>query len=137
MANVSSFVGIDVSKLSFTASYRKENRVLTRDWEYTLDGLESFLKSLPPNAKCVMEATGVYHTKLAFFLFENNVFVSVVNPLSIKNYARMQMKRTKTDKSDSRLLLDYAELMNTNLAQWSPKVDYCVEIKQLYSMLES
>lgn len=137
MANVSSFVGIDVSKLSFTASYRKENRVVTRDWEYTLDGLESFLKSLPQNTKCVMEATGVYHTKLAFFLFENNVFVSVINPLSIKNYAKMQMKRTKTDKSDSKLLLDYAELMNTNLAQWSPKADYCVEIKQLYSMLES
>ena len=45
-----------------------------------------------------MEATGVYHLRLAYALNKIGVFVSVVNPLSVKNFSRAVMCRTKTDK---------------------------------------
>lgn len=31
-----------------------------------------------------MEATGYYHIRLAYFLLENSIAVSIENPLSIK-----------------------------------------------------
>lgn len=43
-----------------------------------------------------MEATGVYHLRLAYALNKIGVFVSVVNPLSVKNFSRAVMCRTKT-----------------------------------------
>ena len=82
-----------------------------------------------------MEATGIYHTKLAVALHNAGIFVSVVNPLCIKNYSRMLMKRTKTDKADSSLILDYAE--SQTLEEWKPKETYCIEVQQLFTMLES
>ena len=48
----------------------------------------------------VMEATGVYHTQLADYLYEKNIKVSVVNPLIIKRFTQMKLSRTKTDKKD-------------------------------------
>lgn len=137
MANVTSFIGIDVSKMSFVISLRKKDNVVTKKFCYTKDGMAEFLSFVPNKSHCVMEATGVYHTKLAYFLYENHISISVINPLTIKNYSRMQMKRTKTDKSDSKLILDYAEMIGEELEKWSPKPDYCIEIKQLYSLLEN
>ena len=41
------------------------------------------------------------------YLQENDIFVSVVNPLIIKKYASMDIRKVKTDKVDSlKLYLD-------------------------------
>jgi transposase len=44
-----------------------------------------------------MEHTGVYHLKLANYLYENNYKVSVINPFSIKKLMEAKMTRVKTD----------------------------------------
>jgi len=40
----------------------------------------------------VMEATGVYYIRLAFYLHEQGCKLSVVNALSIKRYIQMQLE---------------------------------------------
>ena len=55
----------------------------------------------------VMEATGVYHLNLMFFLHQNNCGYSVVNALQIKRYIQMHLERNKSDKKDARRICEY------------------------------
>lgn len=136
MAKVEKIIGIDVSKKTFCAATESERAVKTHSWDYTDEGMESFASTVDRESIIVMEATGVYHTRLATFLYNRGLKVSVQNPLSVKNYARMCMKRTKTDKSDAKLILDYGKMFGEELDLWKPKPDWCIEVQQLYSMLE-
>lgn len=126
---------MDISKSTFDVAYRSGDSVKTRKWEYTEGQMEEFSKTLDRECVVVMEATGVYHTRLAAYLHTKGIGVCVVNPLSAKNFARMLMRRTKTDKSDSKLLLEYGETME--LEKWEPREQWCVEVQQAYAMLES
>src|SRR5512141_553172 len=49
----------------------------------------------------VMEATGVYHEKLAHHLFGQNVKVAVVLPTKIKHFALSLNCKSKTDRIDA------------------------------------
>ena len=49
----------------------------------------------------VMEATGVYHERLAYFLEEKGHAVSIVLPSKISNYVRTLDVKTVTDKTAS------------------------------------
>lgn len=126
---------MDISKSTFDVAYRSGDSVKTRKWAYTEGQMEEFSKTLDRESVVVMEATGVYHTRLAAYLHTKGIGVCVVNPLSAKNFARMLMRRTKTDKSDSKLLLEYGETME--LEKWEPREQWCVEVQQAYAMLES
>lgn len=66
-----------------------------------------FLKLLDNTSHCVMEATGYY--QLAYFLVDNNIAVSVENPLSIKRFIQMKLSRIKTDKSDAKMICLYGQ----------------------------
>lgn len=135
MAKIGKIIGMDISKSTFDVAYRSGDSVKTRKWEYTEGQMEEFSKTLDRECVVVMEATGVYHTRLAAYLHTKGIGVCVVNPLSAKNFARMLMRRTKTDKSDSKLLLEYGETME--LEKWEPRDQWCVEVQQAYAMLES
>lgn len=49
----------------------------------------------------VMEATGVYHESLAYFLNDNYQVISIVLPSKISNYAKTLNIKTVTDKTAS------------------------------------
>jgi len=103
------YLGIDISKDVFDVC--DETQVF-HQFKNNLSGFKSFLKLLGSTNHCVMEATGYYHLKLAYYLVENNISVSVVNPLKIKRFGQMKLSKIKTDKSDSKLICDYAVQMN-------------------------
>lgn len=134
MAKVEKIVGIDISKSTFSVAYRSGTTVKTSEWEYTDEQMSKFAKILDKDSIVVMEATGVYHTRLASCLHSKGIKVSVVNPLAAKNFARTLMRRTKTDKADSKLLMEYGETMELEL--WKPRESWCVEVQQAYAMLE-
>lgn len=81
-----------------------------------------------------MEATGVYHLRLAYALTNATINVSVVNPLSVKNFSRAVMCRTKTDKADAQQLVDYARRME--LVEWMPTSESYIRIQQIYRTIE-
>lgn len=126
---------MDISKSTFSAAYRSGASMKTRTWGYTQGQMDEFAESLEGDCMVIMESTGVYHTRLASCLYSRGIRVSVVNPLSVKNFARMLMRRTKTDKADSKLLVEYGETME--LEPWKPKAEWCIEVQQTYSLLES
>lgn len=51
-----------------------------------------------------MEATGTYHEEAAYFLFDQEYLVSVIQPTKGKQYARSLDEKNKTDKIDAKML---------------------------------
>ncbi len=77
----------------------------------------------------VMEATGVYHESLAYYLEENSHEVSIVLPNKISNYMRTLEKKTVTDKTSGEAIALFG--LERKLEQWSrPKGIYKV-LRQL------
>lgn len=71
----------------------------------------------------VMEATGVYHQKFAYFLNENNVDLSIVLPNKISNFIRTLEIRTITDKTCSQAIARFG--LERKLDNWKrPKKIY-------------
>ncbi|MEL1244051.1 IS110 family transposase [Flavobacterium sp. DGU11] len=55
----------------------------------------------------VMEATGVYHQKFAFYLFDKGCQLSIVLPNKISNYIRTLEIKTTTDKTCSEAIAQF------------------------------
>lgn len=125
------FVGIDISKDVFDI-YDS----LRGHFQYTNDkkGFRSFKKFLSTNHWCIMEATGCYHQQLALYLFDNDIKVTVMNPLIIKRYIQMKMNRVKTDKSDAKMIWNYGSEQSLKL--WSPEPDYIKQSKVLHAVVQ-
>jgi transposase len=135
MTNVNKIIGIDISKEKFDVCFSFQYcSYSSRSYSYNAEGIKLFLKDVPSDSICIMEATGVYHLRLAYALNKIGVFVSVVNPLSVKNFSRAIMCRTKTDKADARQLVDYARRME--LTEWRPTPDGYIRIQQIYRSIE-
>lgn len=126
-------VGIDISKNSFDASWVELGQAQHQSYEYTDEGIEQFIGQTPSNVCYVMEATGIYHTRLALKLYEARREVSVVNPLVIKRFSQMQLSRVKSDKADARLIRQYGE--GNELTYWSPSSAEILELQQAHGWL--
>ena len=118
MNKSTNFYGIDISKDVFDVTDQKEvHYQFTNDYK----GFKKFYKLLDKRSHCVMEATGYYHYKLAYFLQENEVLVSVENPLSVKRFIQMKLSKIKTDKSDSKMICKYAERVDLRIWEGESK----------------
>jgi len=127
-------IGIDISKLTFDAAWVSEGKSFHQQFEYTDKGMDALLSQMPEGSHYVMEATGVYHTRLALKLFQSGHRVSVINPLVIKRFAQMQLSRVKSDKADAELIRYYGE--QNELSVWSPGSSEVLELQQAHSWLD-
>lgn len=124
------YIGIDVAKDTFELYIPSQP---TQSQSNDSQGWQSLLALLPANSHCVLEYTGVYSLGLATFLHEHQVALSVLNPLTAKHFAAMQLTRAKTDKADAKLLSEYGQLNNPPL--WKPQAEHIQQIRQLYALL--
>jgi transposase len=128
------FIGIDISQAHFDVAIPQAKGYRSDKFANQLSGFEAFLATLPPDAGCVMEATGPYYLRLATYLHQQGIPVCVVNPLVIKRFSQMKLSRAKTDKADARLIADYAGLHQPLL--WQPPLAFISELQQESSLLE-
>jgi transposase len=112
MNNYKIVIEVYVSKNSFTATVLYDNKKET--FEVKSDPVEFEMKIKPylkrfkqSDMIIIMEYTGVYHLKLANYLYENGYKVAVLNPFSIKKFMEAKMTRVKTDKADSFFIAEY------------------------------
>lgn len=109
-------VGIDVSKgKSIVAVLRPFGEIVASPFDVShspkeLSELVTLLKTLDGDTKVVMEYTGNYYLPIALFLRNNGLFVSVVNPILVKDYSTksLTVRKVKTDKKDSLKLASFA-----------------------------
>lgn len=110
---VKQVVGIDVAQKEFVVSLGR----MYDDWSPQIYSHKTFpnttkgflalvmwVKKMSESAldlRFVMEATGVYHESLAYFLVDKGYAVSIVLPNKISNYMRTLETKTITDKTAS------------------------------------
>jgi transposase len=127
--------GIDISKQTFDCSITtKEGKIETKKMSNNLKGFEKLKSLLPEDAQVVMEASGPYYFKLATYLHQQNIKVSVVNPLVIRRFCQMRMIRTKTDKKDAAMIREYG--LTERPALWQPDEKNITKLKQLNAAIE-
>ena len=103
------YVGIDVSKDRSSASgiddYGKSCFEISFDMYGT--GFAELLKAIEANSDgdedvvAAMESTACYHINLYSFLSAKGIETVVINPLLIANFAKLSLRKTKTDKKDA------------------------------------
>ena len=122
-------VGIDVSKgKSTVAVLRPFGEIVVSPFDVfhnpkELGELVTLLKSLDGETRVVMEYTGNYYLPIAQFLQKNGLFVSVINPLLVRNYGTTSIRKAKTDKKDTLKLASYALDRWLDLPAFSPSSD--------------
>lgn len=107
-------VGIDVSKgKSMVAALRPlgEISVTPREFQHSEIGLEqmvSLIESLEGDTRVVMEATGRYHEPVATALAAKGIYVSILNPILIKQSGGGSVRKVKNDRKDALKIAKYA-----------------------------
>ena len=132
-------LGIDISKATFDAALLINSKMKTKKFNNTTKGFYALIEWLKAKnadtAHVCMEATGFYGLKLAQYLYDNNLKVSVVNPARIKGFAQSKLCRVKTDKADSQLIAHFCHTMKPDL--WHPTALHVQELQQFINRLDS
>ena len=140
-------LGIDVDKKSlnccFVLSVSPSIKVkASRSFANSDTGFSNLLawmgkhRKLPGLHTCVvMEATGVYHEKLAYFLHCQNINVHVVLPLRAKHYMSSIGHRSKTDKMDAKGLAYMG--CQQELEPWEKPDATLAELRSLTRQIEA
>jgi transposase len=77
----------------------------------------------------VMEATGVYHEALAYYLADENEQVSIVMPSKMSNYQKTLEIKTVTDKTSSEVITSFG--LEKNVGKWKKPVKIYRDMRQL------
>lgn len=131
-------IGIDVSKASVDVAFttEKPQYFVTRHFDSnSAQTAHLILKELPQqDLHVVLEATGTYGHRLATAFFEAGVPVSMVNPLCIKYFAQMHLKRAKTDAYDAKTIAAYGQAVS--LTMWQPRPLSHEKLRQVTKAIE-
>lgn len=134
-------VGIDVSQKELVVSFGIlneelqskinkfnifENRV--KGFKQLIKWVDSFIDQEVPH-QYVMEATGVYHEKLAYFLEDNGKQPVILLPNKISNFVRSLDIKTVTDKTASIAITEFG--LSRKLEVWRSPDEVYLELHQL------
>ena len=111
-------IGIDVSKdtlhvaLAESKDARNDKVIASHKFANNETGFKLFVdwmkkKKADAGTVYLMEATGVYHERLADWLHSHGVTVVIELPNKIKHYAKCLNVKTKNDKVDAEIIARY------------------------------
>ena len=130
-------VGIDVSKgKSMVTILRPFGEIISSPHEIRhmsdqINDLIKQIRSLDGDTRIVMEYTGRYHEPTARWLSDAGLFVSAINPKSIKDFDNDSLRKVKTDKADSVKIARYTLDKWTKLTQYSRMDELRSQLKTL------
>ena len=138
------FVGIDVSKDSFsvTGLNDKAKFLFSLAPLMNAQGFSDFLKVIKAHQKdlssviVALESTGPYHLNLFSFLVSKGIATIVVNPLIIANFAKLSLRKTKTDKRDATTIARFLFLNRDSIGQL-PSSQQTTDLRDLARERES
>jgi transposase len=120
-------VGIDVAQNELVVSFGR----LYDDWTCEIFAFKTFANNKkgftslvswvnklaePVGVRYVMEATGVYHESLAYFLDDQGCNISIVLPNKINNYFKSLEVKTVNDKTSSEVIARFG--LERKLDNW-------------------
>jgi transposase len=108
-------IGIDVSHAVLDATRASSERLERRQFANTPSGHGRFIRWAlrgAHTAQVCLEATGVYHLRLALALYDHPAIeLMVLNPCAARRFAQAHMVRAKTDAIDADGLLVFLQRM--------------------------
>ena len=126
--------GIDVSCTKLDVCYQNnQGQLFHLQVGNNNQGYAKIIEHTGTDYHFVMEATGVYYIRLAFYLHMRGCVLSVVNAIAIKRYIQMHLERNKTDKKDAGWIGRYA--VEQQPAYWQMPDSAYFESKQLYNTI--
>lgn len=126
--------GIDVSFTTLDVCYQNNlGELFHLHVGNNNEGYKKIMEHTGTRYHFVMEATGVYYIRLAFFLDDKGCELSVVNALSIKRFIQMHGERNKSDKKDAAWICRYA--IEQRPAAWQMPDGAYFQGKQLYNTI--
>ena len=128
-------LGIDVSKATFDACLLlPDGTKHEHPFANTPEGfteLDAWLrKHRAPRTLAGLEATGPYGALLLWHLHQRSHRVSQLNPRRIKDYARSQGRRVKTDRTDAHLIACYLR-STEEFVLWEPPSEALSQLQAL------
>ena len=126
------YLGVDVSEA--TLDVDDSEGEFTRSFPNTPAGVRRLAawvikRHAPEGVQVVLEPTSTYHQRLIVALASAGVAYTLVNPASAAYYIRARMKRTKTDRSDARMLARIGE--SEQLSPTPPPIGWREGLKSL------
>lgn len=109
-------IGIDVSKKTLDICVRfRDASVSSFKTNNSLSGWNEIVRLLgshhvSPCIPIMCEATGGYHFGICLHLKSLGYLIKAINPFILNNFAKMEIRKTKTDTVDARRLADLAFL---------------------------
>ncbi|XGV94783.1 MAG: IS110 family transposase [Leptolyngbya sp. BL-A-14] len=134
-------LGIDMGKASFHAAVLKQgdNRASVREFANSEEGFEALREWLEQQGleqvHGCMEATSLYGHALATDLHTQGCVVSIVNPTRVKGYGQSQLRRTKNDRADAKLIAQFCR--DIKPAAWQPSKVMVQELQAFTRRLEA
>lgn len=132
-------VGIDISKDTLDVTFKEQSSKGTkikgtRKFDNNLDGFQNLVEWCEKREAgditvYVMEATGIYHEEVLYYLNDMGKKVCVELPQRIKYYSKSKGVKTKTDKIDSGIIADYG--LERELRFWTQPSENFREIRFL------
>jgi transposase len=128
------WAGVDVSAAKLDVAIEGDRGpIWTGTFENSPAGHKRLVRLLSKKkvtARVCMESTGVYHLEAAWALHETSgIEVMVANPRATKDFARAQMQRSKTDRTDAQSLLEFARRMP--FVAWQPPAAEILALRAL------
>lgn len=117
--DTSSAQGIDSSgKGKFSLGFDMDSEGFLRLWKAIVEHSKDLSKVL-----VAVESTACYHINLYSFLTAKGVTTVVINPLLISNFAKLSLRKTKTDKKDAMTIAQFLLVHQDAISQLSLSQD--------------
>jgi len=109
------YVGIDIAKDRSSAKGIDEHGRSRFEISFDMEsgGFAELLQAIEANSEgykdvvAGMESTACYHINLYSFLSAKGIEAVVINPLLIANFAKLSLRKTKTDKKDASTIAQF------------------------------
>lgn len=138
------YVGIDVAKEThYAAVMDDDNNVLVKPFDFTNDAvgfakLISKLSAFPKDNLLIgLESTGIYSENLIAFLYDSGFRIAVINPIQTATLRKTGIRKTKTDKTDTFLIIKSLMILSISVDKNSPRINKCIVVKSANSDIGS
>ncbi|HEX3554231.1 MAG TPA: IS110 family transposase [Thermoanaerobaculia bacterium] len=133
------FVGIDISAKTLVVHLQPLKGSCQRfTFANTWEGHQKLCRRLSKSGlptRVALEATGLYSLEIALALCRQpQVELMVVNPRSLRDFARADLRRSKTDAVDAEVLLEYSQRMR--FQPWQPPSPEALELRAISRRIE-
>jgi transposase len=140
MKSFQTIIGIDVAQDTLAISIFDGKTHQIKELDYTKRIIRKELitpfRKVKESVVFVMESTGIYHTRLAYWLASEELKISVVNPLIIKRYTQMHLMRIKTDSADAKLIAEYGYEYQHKLSFFRTKDESQIAVDNLVKAID-